>query len=203
MGPSSALAVALCIVACICSLQTAVVATITTYTPPTVPTLICPQYLNITHYTHETRGGPNATFLLTAGTPQRNLEVGAAFGSVIVYNNVMRAGVAEDSEMLGRIPGTAVGVVKPSSTPDNTTRVQLVMQHVFEAASPYNGSTLDVVGIFFFNPPWELAVSGGTGMLRGYTGYGICTPISETALPAPILLVYRWDFCLTKLEPCL
>lgn len=156
--------------------------------------------LRITHYTNEIRGGPNGTFLLAAGTPQPDLGVGAAFGSFIVYDNVMKAGVSPDSRTLGRIAGQAVGVVKPTSTPDNNTRVQLVMQHIFEEASPYNGSTIDVVGIFFFDPPWEMRVPGATGKLRGYSGYGKCEPISQTTGAPPLFLIYRWDFYLTLTE---
>ncbi|KAG0597835.1 hypothetical protein M758_12G024100 [Ceratodon purpureus] len=188
MRTSSALAVTLCILASICRLQTAVEATFLKKT------------VQITHYTHETRGGPNGTFLLAAGTPQPDLGVGAAFGSFVVYDNVMREGASPTSQMIGRIAGTAVGVVKPSSTPDNNTRVQIVMQHIFGEASQYNGSTIDVVGIFFFNPPWEMRVPGATGKLRGYTGYGLCQPISQTTGAPPLLLVYRWDFYLTKTE---
>jgi hypothetical protein len=141
--------------------------------------------LRITHYTNEIRGGPNRTFLLAAGTPQSDLGVGAAFGSFIVYNNVMKEGVSPDSQTLGRIAGQAV---------------QLVMQHIFEEASPYNGSTIDVVGIFFFAPPWEMRVPGATGMLRGYSGYGKCEPISQTTGDPPLLLIYRWDFYLILTE---
>jgi len=126
--------------------------------------------------------------------------VGGAWGSFIAYDSEMRAGPERNSTLLGRVTGTVIGVVNPTTTGGQGTRVQIVHHHVFGNASKYDGSYINIVGILFSaTGPWELVVHGGTGVLRGYSGYGISTPIVyDTTGPPPYYLVYKWDIYLTK-----
>jgi len=186
MGSASILTVTFHILAWICTLQTLVVGK---------------DCLHLTHYTHEIRGGPNTTWLLAAGTPEQpaGLSAPAGWGSLIVYDNMLRAGPNMNSTLLGRVTGTSTGIVNPTTTGGHGTRVELIAHHVFENASIYNGSYINVLGIFFStNGPWEMVVPGCTGVLRGYSGYGICHQLLKTAGPSPIYLTYRWDIYLTK-----
>lgn len=185
MGSLSILTVTLHILAWICTLQTLVVAK---------------HHLNLTHYTHEIRGGPNSSWLLAAGAPSPSLAEGGAWGSFIVYDAAMRDGPEKNSTLIGRITGTVTGIVNPTTTGGQGTRVQLVHHHLFEDASIYNGSYINILGLLFSTTgPWELTVPGCTGALRGYSGYGISTPIVyNTSGPPPYYLVYKWDIYLTK-----
>ena len=158
-----------------------------------------PETLHITHYTHEIRGGPNRTLLLVAGTNSDNLSKGVGFGSLVVFDNLIRQSPSAESKLLGRASGVAIGVIRPGPSTKGFTRVQMHLEHIFEGGSMYHGSTISVVGIFFaMKGPWEANVPGGTGYFKGYRGYGVSTQVSETPKPPPIHLVYKWDFYLTK-----
>ncbi|KAG0558769.1 hypothetical protein M758_10G049700 [Ceratodon purpureus] len=183
MGLHPVLAATLCIFASICTVAMATKS----------------GTLHVTHYTHEVRGGPNRTLLLSAGTNSANLSAGVGFGSVVVFDNEIREGTSNSSKLLGRASGVAIGVIRPSPATKGATRVQMHMEHIFEEGSEYDGSTISVVGIFFsLTGPWEANVPGGTGRFKGYRGYGVSAQLSETAGPPPVYIVYKWDFYLTK-----
>ena len=155
--------------------------------------------LHITHYTHEIRGGPNHTLLLAAGTNSANLTAGVTFGSILVFDNTITETPSNKSKTVGRAAGVAIGVIKPSASTDGLTRVQLHMEHIFQDGSMYRGSSISVVGIFFATTgPWQADVPGGTGVFRGYRGYGVATQLQETPEPPPVYLMYKWDFYLSK-----
>ncbi|KAG0569239.1 hypothetical protein M758_6G071700 [Ceratodon purpureus] len=162
---------------CISSLQTVVMAN----GSPKCDCRLC-----FTVYRHEIRGGPNNTILLTVGTSP------AAWGSYVVYDNMMKEGQSADSTLLGKITGSAVVTSKGGILAGG---IQTVFQHNFGPGSVYNGSSLNIIGTAATQtPPWELIVPGGTGCFRGYSGFVLAQPIpSATVGP---LVVSKWDFCL-------
>jgi len=147
--------------------------------------------LHLTYFVHETRGGADSTLLAAAGTGQGNMSA-IGWGTFLAVDNAMKSGNTSDSLLLGSITGTAVvttidGIVGGS---------QINTQHVFKQGSEYNGSSLTVIGtINSGTPPYECNIPGGTGLLRGYSGYGLLTPVTEATVPP--LYVYQWDVYIT------
>jgi len=175
---TSSVAYALCIVLCICSLQSAVQAK--------------PDQLNLTIYLHETRGGANITILAAAGTGQGNFSA-LGWGSFLVSDNVLKDGPSPDSAVLGRSTGFAVISTKGGVADGG---FQLNNKIWFSPESQYNGSSISILGTLGYPAePWELSAIAGTGQFRGH--YGSLTVSTETSVPP--LYVYKFDFQLYKL----
>jgi hypothetical protein len=66
------------------------------------------QPLHLSYYTNEIRGGPNATVLLSAGTAPGGNFSQVAWGSIVVFDNIIKEYQNTDSQMLGRVTGWAV-----------------------------------------------------------------------------------------------
>jgi len=172
---ASSVAFALCVVLCICSLQTAVLAK--------------KEKMTFTVYAHELRGGPNATLLPAAGTGQGNFSA-LGWGSFLTFENFLKEGPAFSSKTLGRITGSAA-LSTIGGLP--TGGVQVVSKFWWA-----DGSSLTLIGTLSFpTAPWEVSVVAGTGKYRGYVGYALAQPELTTTL-AP-LYVYKWDFHLYQL----
>ncbi|KAG0625278.1 hypothetical protein M758_2G042100 [Ceratodon purpureus] len=175
---ASSLAYTLCIVLCICSLQTAVSA----------------KKLEISFYTHEIRGGPNGTLLAAAGTGAGNFSA-LGWGSFLTIDNIITEGPNFTTTVLGKFTGFAVMTTKGGLLDGG---ILVLDQFRFGPASKYNGSSISVTGNLANPPPgpWEVIVLGGTGYFRGYTGYAFSEPYLPTTL-AP-RFVYKWTFYLKK-----
>lgn len=175
---ASALAYTLCIVLCICSLQSVVSA----------------KKLQFVMYTQETRGGPNATLLAAAGTGAGNFSA-LGWGSFLTVDNLLKEGPGNDSIPVGRFTGVGVLSTKGGIMDGGILAID---QFRFGPASKYNGSTINVIGILAspLGGPWELTVVGGTGYFRGYKGYALSTPYLPTTV-APIF-VFKWNFYLSN-----
>lgn len=149
--------------------------------------------LHFTYYAHETHYGPNETLLSAAGPGAGNLST-AGWGTLLVFDNLMRAGNSSDSLLLGTITGSTIVTSKGGNSTTGRGS-QINAQHIFGEGSKYNGSSLTVIGHFLTPTPdaqYECIVVGGTGSLRGYTGYGILRPVPNAPVPA-ISNVFQWD----------
>jgi len=154
--------------------------------------------LHFTYFAHETHAGPNVTLLSAAGPGAGNLST-AGWGTFLVYDNPMKAGNTSDSLVLGSITGsTAVTSIGGNSTSGHGSQINV--QHIFkEGSGKYNGSSLTVVGRILTPTPfeeYECIVLGGTGVLRGYSGYGILTPVPNAPV-SPLSNVFKWDVYIT------
>ncbi|KAG6534962.1 hypothetical protein ZIOFF_008876 [Zingiber officinale] len=92
-------------------------------------------YMHLRFYNHERilGSGPDATVVYAV--ERTSSTSGAGFGNVIVYDNLLRAGVEPDSPIIGRNQGMGVG---PSLAENSgLTNFQLVF-----TAGKYNGSSL-------------------------------------------------------------
>ncbi|XP_042420919.1 dirigent protein 1-like [Zingiber officinale] len=128
-------------------------------------------YMHLRFYNHERilGSGPDATVVYAV--ERTSSTSGAGFGNVIVYDNLLRAGVEPDSPIIGRNQGMGVG----SSLAENSglTNFQLVF-----TAGKYNGSSLALQGLFPVAPlgtVFERAITGGTGKFRLARGYLLTT----------------------------
>lgn len=175
---ASSVAYALCIVLCICSLQTAVQAK--------------REKLSLTVYVHETRAGPNISILAAAGTGQGNFSA-LGWGSLLVSENIVKQGPSADSAVLGRCTGSGLISTKGGVADGG---FQVINKIWFSPESKYNGSSITVIGTFGYPlAPWELTAVAGTGLFRGYYGYALAS--SESAVSP--LFVYKYEFHLYRL----
>ncbi|XP_074569006.1 dirigent protein 2-like [Curcuma longa] len=134
-------------------------------------------YIHLRFYNHERvlGSGPDAT-VVYAVERRRGSTAGAGFGNIIIYDNLLRAGVEPDSPIIGRNQGMGVG----SSMAENSglTNFQLVF-----TAGEYNGSSLALQGLFPVAPlgtVFERAITGGTGRFRLVRGYLLTTEVRST-----------------------
>ncbi|KAG6539265.1 hypothetical protein ZIOFF_004427 [Zingiber officinale] len=141
--------------------------------PPPIPTATC---MHLRFYNHERilGSGPDATVVYAV--ERTSSTSGAGFGNVIVYDNLLRAGVEPDSPIIGRNQGMGVG----SSLAENSglTNFQLVF-----TAGKYNGSSLSLQGLFPVAPlgtVFERTITGGTGKFRLARGYLLTTEVHAT-----------------------
>ncbi|KAG0559678.1 hypothetical protein KC19_10G122800 [Ceratodon purpureus] len=154
------------------------------------PPAMAKKNLHLTYYGFETRAGPNTTLLLAAGAGQSNIsEMG--FGSIFVFDNVLRTGSTNTSKVVGHNRGTAVATsVEPIFT---TGGLYMTADHIFGEGSKYNGSRLTVIGtVADAYPPYTLLIPGGLGYFFGCSGYASSNPVPAT----PPLYVFKWDFYL-------
>ncbi|XP_042420974.1 dirigent protein 22-like [Zingiber officinale] len=134
------------------------------------------RYMHLRFYNHERilGSGPNATVVYAV---ERTISsTGAGFGNIIVYDNLLRAGVETDSPIIGRNQGMGVG----SSLAQNSglTNFQLVF-----TAGEYKGSSLALQGLFPVAPlgtVFERAITGGTGKFRLARGYLLTVEVRST-----------------------
>ncbi|KAG0613950.1 hypothetical protein M758_6G140100 [Ceratodon purpureus] len=186
---SELLAYTLCLILCICSLQTSV----------TAIEVMEPAAVNLTYYLHEVRGGPgtNGTLWAAAGTGSASNNVstsGVGWGTFFVFDSPLREGQTENATLLGKSTGTATVTTK-GGIPDGG--VMIYCQHIFNNATIYNKSSIMVGGqVDFTNvPPWEAIVFGGTGYFRGWRGYGLAELMTSSDAP---LIVYKWSIFISK-----
>jgi hypothetical protein len=134
--------------------------------------------LHLQFYTHETRGGPNGTILISAGAGAGGNFSSLGWGSFVVFDNVIKAGFASNSTLLGQVTGTTVLTTKAGWP------VQFLAQMIFNENYKYNGSSFTVI-------PGGI-ILGGTGYLQNFTGYG--QPVEVTTNPPDSgLHVYLWN----------
>ncbi|XP_024397216.1 pterocarpan synthase 1 isoform X1 [Physcomitrium patens] len=152
--------------------------------------------LHLTCYTHEIQDGLNASPKLNAGTGQGGDLTAAGWGSFVVFDNIVKEGLNEDSKTLGKFSGwgvvTSIGGIPAGGA-------QMSGQFDFGEGSEYNGSSIAVTGTVSVPgvgppPPWERIIVGGTGKFRGCKGYAIAQPAAQ----ARPLYVFRWDIHLSK-----
>lgn len=179
----------LCILLCSCSLHGVV----------TAASSPLKKSLHLTYYAHEIEYGLGSTLLPAAGTGQGNMSA-LDWGSFLVFDNAMKAGNSTDSLVLGSITGTtAVTTIGGNSTSGRGSQINL--HHIFkEGSGKYNGSSLTVIGHILTPIPvaeFECIVIGGTGALRGYSGYGILKPVPNAPV-SPLSRVFQWDVYITR-----
>lgn len=124
-------------------------------------------------YMHDVIGGPNRTairLIWGVGPPHASMP-GRTFGDTVAIDDLVTdgPGVGADSRPVGRAQGTYM----LSSQHEEVIVVSIT---VVLTAGPYNGSTLVVAGRDrIYDQTRELAVVGGTGGLRGASGYVLWT----------------------------
>lgn len=123
--------------------------------------------LHLQYYTHEIRGGPNATILVSAGADEGGNFSSLGWGSFVVFDNIIKEAFSPDSTVLGTISGTTVVTGKSGGFP-----LQFMAQILFTENSKYNGSSFTVIP--------GIIIAGGTGYFQGYTGYGHFVEVSST-----------------------
>uniref|UniRef100_A0A7I4B3A3 Dirigent protein n=1 Tax=Physcomitrium patens TaxID=3218 RepID=A0A7I4B3A3_PHYPA len=137
--------------------------------------------LHLTCYTHEIQDGLNASPKLNAGTGQGGDLTAAGWGSFVVFDNIVKEGLNEDSKTLGKFSGwgvvTSIGGIPAGGA-------QMSGQFDFGEGSEYNGSSIAVTGTVSVPgvgppPPWERIIVGGTGKFRGCKGYAIAQPAAQ------------------------
>ncbi|CAM0151684.1 unnamed protein product [Urochloa decumbens] len=118
-------------------------------------------------YMHDVIGGPERTairLIWGVGPPHATMP-GRTFGDTVAIDDLVTAGPSIGSRPLGRAQGTYM-------LTSQHEEVIVVDITVVLTAGPYNGSTVVVVGRDrIYDDTRELAVVGGTGMLRGASGY--------------------------------
>jgi hypothetical protein len=138
-------------------------------------------------YMHDIVGGPGQTSvrLVQGPGPEENpsMHPGNFFGDTVAVDDLLTAGVAVDSEPLGRAQGTYM--LGSMTHPVFVVGVTLLL-----ASGEFNGSTLVVAGRDDTSEPVrELAVVGGTGRLRRAAGHVLwSTARVESVLHAVLLL---------------
>ncbi|CAL5092183.1 unnamed protein product [Urochloa decumbens] len=118
-------------------------------------------------YMHDVIGGPERTairLIWGVGPPHATMP-GRTFGDTVAIDDLVTAGPGNESRPLGRAQGTYMLTSRHEE-------VIVVDITVVLTARPYNGSTVVVAGRDrIYDDTRELAVVGGTGMLRGASGY--------------------------------
>jgi hypothetical protein len=177
---ASSLAYALCMVLCICSVQT----------------LVSAQKKELEYYIHEIRGGADGTLLPAAGTGMGNFSA-LGWGSILTIDNIITKGPEFKTPYLGKFTGFSVMTTKGGLLDGG---ILVLDQFRFGPASEYNGSSLTITGNLaqagLPNGPWEVIVLGGSGVFRGYKGYATSEPYAPTTV-AP-RFAYKWRFYLKK-----
>nr|PNR41569.1 hypothetical protein PHYPA_018972 [Physcomitrium patens] len=108
-----------------------------------------------------------------------------AWGSFVVFDNIIKEYQNTDSQTLGRVTGWAVSTTMGGPRDGG---VQMMSQHVYGPESPYNGSSLTIV-------PGGI-IPGGTGYFQGYSGYR--GSVDVTTVMSDLLHIYKWDIYLFK-----
>nr|AGT16553.1 disease resistance response protein [Saccharum hybrid cultivar R570] len=126
-------------------------------------------------YMHDVIGGPNRTairLIWGVGPPHESMP-GRTFGDTVAIDDLVTDGPGivghGDTRPIGRAQGTYMLTSKHEE-------VIVVSITVVLTAGPYNGSTIVVAGRDrIYDELRELAVVGGTGELRGASGYVLWT----------------------------
>ncbi|KAK8936690.1 hypothetical protein KSP39_PZI011810 [Platanthera zijinensis] len=113
-------------------------------------------------YWHDTSAGPNPSAVLVA---QSATKSASSFGTVKVMDDPLTVGPNRSSLLVGKSQGIYVSADK------DTSGLLMAMTFSF-VVGKYNGSTLAVVGRNEVKTHTrEMAITGGTGLLRFATGY--------------------------------
>ncbi|CAL5092181.1 unnamed protein product [Urochloa decumbens] len=119
-------------------------------------------------YMHDITGGPGQTAVkLVKGTGPANpsMPEGSRFGDTKAVDDLLTEGPGVESRPVGRAQGTYM--LASLREPVLVVSITVVL-----TAGPYNGSTFAMAGRDdLLEETRELAVVGGTGMLRGASGY--------------------------------
>jgi hypothetical protein len=126
-------------------------------------------------YMHDVIGGPNRTairLIWGVGPPHESMP-DRTFGDTVAIDDLITDGPGivgdGDTRPIGRAQGTYMLTSKHEE-------VIVVSITVVLTAGPYNGSTIVVAGRDrIYDETRELAVVGGTGELRGASGYVLWT----------------------------
>lgn len=129
------------------------------------------KFTHLHFYFHETDSGPNAT-LVTAVEPPKNSTT--SFGSIVVYDNVLREGADPASALIGRAQG--IGAIAALDGGSGLAAMNLVF-----TSGEYNGSTLALLGRFVAGAVSERGIVGGSGRFRLARGFSLSKVISSTA----------------------
>ena len=129
--------------------------------------------IKIEYVVHEIRSGDNATIVTAAGVPGT-----FAWGTLLMNDNMVRATESVSSTLLGK--STGFGAVTTKAGVGGG--ILSVTKVLFGDASEYNASTITLTATFATAPPYDVIVLGGTGKLRGCSGYAVATP-GLTTLP--------------------
>ncbi|XP_074561472.1 dirigent protein 22-like [Curcuma longa] len=124
-------------------------------------------YLHLRFFQHErTMGTPNATVVLSVNADNSGLATG--FGNIVAYDNALRETTDLRAPIIGHSQGLGIGADRSGASGFT------VFTMVFTGGK-YNGSSLDIQGIFIAQPLLETvserAIVGGTGRFRGARGY--------------------------------
>ncbi|RZR99565.1 hypothetical protein BHM03_00029132 [Ensete ventricosum] len=128
------------------------------------------KFTHLHFYFHEKDSGPNAT-LVTAVEPPKNSTT--SFGSIVVYDNVLRERDDPASALIGRAQG--IGAITALDGGSGLAAMNLVF-----TAGEYNGSTLALLGRFVAGAVSERGIVGGTGRFRLARGYSLSKVVSST-----------------------
>ncbi|KAG6534951.1 hypothetical protein ZIOFF_008865 [Zingiber officinale] len=124
-------------------------------------------YLHLRFFQHERiLGTPNATVVLSVNADNSGLATG--FGNIVAYDNALRETTDLRAPIIGHSQGLGIGSDRSGASGFT------VFSMVFTGGK-YNGSSLDIQGIFISQPLLETvserAIVGGTGRFRGARGY--------------------------------
>ncbi|XP_042404567.1 dirigent protein 22-like [Zingiber officinale] len=131
-------------------------------------------YMHLRFYNHERILGSGRNATVVYAVERRPSASG--FGNLIVYDNLLRQGVEQDSPVVGRNRGIGVGTSLPEDS--GLTVLQLVF-----TAGRYSGSSLAAQGPFPVAPLgtlFERAITGGTGRFRNARGYVLTREVRST-----------------------
>ncbi|RRT65121.1 hypothetical protein B296_00010815 [Ensete ventricosum] len=128
------------------------------------------KFTHLHFYFHEKDSGPNAT-LVTAVEPPKNSTT--SFGSIVVYDNVLRERDDPASALIGRAQG--IGAITALDGGSGLAAMNLVF-----TAGEYNGSTLALLGRFVAGAVSERGIVGGSGRFRLARGYSLSKVVSST-----------------------
>jgi len=113
-------------------------------------------------------GAPATAVRVARGATPLPTAPNLRFGDMFVIDDLLTEGPDAASRTLGRVQGSYVFASQTELAP-------LLCVNMVLTAGPHNGSTVAVLGrdlILDKVDVRELPVVGGTGMLRGVTGYG-------------------------------
>jgi hypothetical protein len=127
-------------------------------------------------YMHDVIGGPNRTAirLIWGVGPPHDSMPNRTFGDTVAIDDLVTDGIAGAGDSSSSRPvGRAQGTYMLTSQHEEVIVVSIT---VVLTAGPYSGSTLVVAGRDrIYDETRELAVVGGTGALRGASGYVLWT----------------------------
>ncbi|KAJ1293073.1 hypothetical protein BS78_01G040100 [Paspalum vaginatum] len=120
-------------------------------------------------YMHDIIGGPEQTaihLIRNVGPPHASLR-GAHFGDTEAIDDLVTSGPGIDSGAIGGAQGTYM-------LSSQQEEVLVVAVTVALTDGPYNGSTFALAGrVRIYDDTAEVAVVGGTGLLRRVAGYAV------------------------------